>query len=190
MKGIVFVELLSMAEETVGEAAVDRVLDRCPLSSGGAFTSVGTYPASDLNAIVGGLSEETGASPADLQRAFGRWMLRRFAEGYAGFFQVHTDAFSLLDAVENEIHVEVRKLYPDAELPTFETVRVGLDTFKLTYRSPRRLIAFCEGLVAGVLEHYGQRGSIAVTDLSSEDMGVAEFVITLEAADGARAAIA
>jgi hypothetical protein len=188
MKGVVFVELLAMAEDTVGEAIVDRVLDRCPLSSGGAFTSVGTYPASDLHAIVGGLSNETGANPEDLQRAFGRWMLRRFVEGYGSFFEAHQDAFSLLDAIENEVHVEVRKLYPDAELPTFDTERLSPTTFKLLYRSPRRLVAFCEGLVAATLEHYGQHGDIAVTDLSTPEMGVAEFLIRLAPADTTPAA--
>lgn len=29
-------------------------------------------------------------------------------------------AFQFLKNIENYIHVEVRKLYPDAELPTFE----------------------------------------------------------------------
>ena len=38
MKGVVFVELLKMAETLLGEAAVDDVLDNADLPSGGMYT--------------------------------------------------------------------------------------------------------------------------------------------------------
>jgi Haem-NO-binding len=182
MKGIVFVELLAMADHALGEDAVDGVIARCPLSSKGAYTAVGTYPSSELGQLVDGFSHASGDSIPALQRAFGHWMLRRFAATFPVFFEVQQDAFTMLESIENEVHAEVRKLYPDAELPTFDTVREGDDTLVMTYRSPRRLIDFCHGLIEECLVHFGEQASITCTDLSTAEMGVAEFRIVRKAA--------
>ena len=52
MKGVIFVELLAMAEDAFGEDAVDRVIDEAALPSGGAYTAVGNYPCEELMALV------------------------------------------------------------------------------------------------------------------------------------------
>lgn len=177
MKGVVFVELLAMADEAVGEAVVDRVVARCPLMSKGAYTTVGTYPVSELNQLVEGFSEQTGASVEALQHKFGQWMLGRFADGYPDFFKAQPDAFAMLESVETEVHTEVRKLYPDAELPTFETRRLAPDTLQMIYRSPRRLQAFCQGLIEACLAHYGETAEITRVDHATADLVEAEFTI-------------
>ena len=52
------------------------------------------------------------------------------------------------------VHVEVRKLYPDAELPSFVTRWEG-DAFVLEYRSQRPFAALAEGLLRGAIVHWG-----------------------------------
>lgn len=182
MKGVVFVELLEMADKAVGEEAVDRVIARCPLSSGGAYTAVGTYPAEELGHLVTAFSEAAGAPPEALQRSFGHWMLTRFAETYPAFFQAQPDAFTMLESVEGEVHTEVRKLYPDAELPKFETERLACGALRMTYISPRRLADFCHGLIEACLAHYGEKADIQRTDRSSGVLGIVDFVIRRTAA--------
>ncbi|WP_136439272.1 heme NO-binding domain-containing protein [Pacificoceanicola onchidii] len=156
MKGLVFTELLEMAEAAVGEEVVDEVLDGLELETGGAYSSVGSYPCSELFAIVGALSEKTGMSGEALQVAFGHWMFDRFVVGYPAFFESKRSALEMLDAIEGEVHVEVRKLYPDAELPRFETEWLGEDALQMDYRSPRPLMAFCRGLVEACVKHFEQ----------------------------------
>ena len=78
MKGIVFVELLAMAEDTFGEEVVDRVIDAAALPSGGAFTSVGNYPCEELMTLIRGFSTHSGIPGAELQRLFGHWMMQSF----------------------------------------------------------------------------------------------------------------
>ncbi len=177
MKGVVFVELLAMADSAVGEAAVDKVVARCPLSTKGAYTTVGTYPASELNLLVDGFSEATGAPIDALQKQFGHWMLARFVESYPKFFSTQPDGFTMLESIEGEVHTEVRKLYPDAELPAFRTERIGDDALLMTYSSPRRLIAFCHGLIEACLAHYGETASVERTDRSTPELGIADFMI-------------
>ncbi len=60
MKGVVFVELLKMAEDAFGEDAVDDVLEKAGIE--GAYTSVGNYPCSELINIVGAFSAHSGIS--------------------------------------------------------------------------------------------------------------------------------
>lgn len=185
MKGVVFVELLAMADTTIGEDAVDQVISRCPLASKGAYTAVGTYPASELRDLIDGFSTQAGASIDTLQHKFGHWMLARFAATYPAFFWAQSDAFAMLESVETEVHTEVRKLYPDAELPTFETDRPDADTLLMTYRSPRRLAAFCQGLIEACLAHYGETADITRLDQSTSSLGVAKFIIHRTSRKGA-----
>ncbi len=161
MKGVVFVELLNMAESLVGEDAVDQALETCPIASKGAYTRVGTYPCAELTALVASFSAASGAPAAELQRRFGHWMHDHFVRFYPGFFAAQADAFAMLASVEDEVHVEVRKLYPDAELPSFGTQRLDPQTLLLTYRSPRMLVDFCHGLIEACLAHYQETADIA-----------------------------
>ncbi|WP_435259575.1 heme NO-binding domain-containing protein [Thioclava sp. FR2] len=160
MKGIVFVELIKMAEDVFGEDAVDNVLDKADLETGGAYTAVGNYPCSELVKIVVAFSEHSGLSPEALQVKFGHWMLAVFVKSYPEFFKDKTTAFALLESVDREIHVEVKKLYPDAELPRFDTERVGEDRMMMIYSSPRPLEAFCLGLIEACLVHFGEDADI------------------------------
>ncbi len=160
MKGTIFVELVNMAEDAFGEDVVDQVLDKANLDNDGAFTAVGNYPCSELVKIVVAFSEHSGISAEVLQRMFGHWMMDHFVENYKEFFSGKIDSFSLLEAVDGEIHVEVKKLYPDAELPVFATERLSENHLKLTYSSPRPLVEFCHGMVEACLERYEQTATI------------------------------
>lgn len=163
MKGTVLVELVKMAEEAFGEDLVDEVLDRADLTSGGVFTSVGNYPCSDLVKIVEGLSAHSGVCGVTLQKKFGHWMLGHFNEKFPETFVGKHNSADMLESIDGEIHVEVRKLYPDAELPRFETQRVNENHLQVTYTSPRPLAPFCQGLIEACVSHFGETAEIDVS---------------------------
>jgi hypothetical protein len=177
MKGIIFVELLAMAEDMLGEDIVDDVIATTDLPSGGAYTTVGQYPCSELVAIVGGLSKVSNVAPEELQRLFGHWMMKSFATHYGAFFERNHGALDMLQSIEDEIHVEVKKLYPEAELPNFDTERNGPDALQMVYRSPRGLSHFCHGLIEGCLAHYDTSAMIESSDRSVPGMTVTSFDI-------------
>jgi len=52
------------------------------------------------------------------------------------------------------IHVEVRKLYPDAELPTFTCDTSTPGRLTMLYRSSRPFADLAEGLIAGCIAHF------------------------------------
>ena len=169
MKGIVFVELLKMAEDAFGEDVVDHVLDKANLENDGAFTAVGNYPCSELIKVVEAFSDHSGLSAEVLQRKFGHWMMEHFGEHYPDFFKNKSSSFELLEAVDGEIHVEVRKLYPDAELPRFETTMVSDIEMDMAYSSPRPLVAFCHGLIEASVDYFDQSAEITRGETGQEN---------------------
>lgn len=179
MKGTIFVELIKMAENAFGEDTVDEVLDKADLENDGAFTTVGNYPCSELVKIVVAFSEHSGIGPETLQKMFGHWMLTHFVEHYPQFFADKKDAFSLLDSIESEIHVEVRKLYPEVELPTFITEQTAPNQMMMVYASPRPLGAFCHGMIEAALAHFDEKGSIT-SQVNLAEPTVTNFEITLQ----------
>lgn len=178
MKGLVFTELLQMAEGRLGEEMVDGILDSLALSNDGAYSAVGNYPCSELVRIVTAISDRTGVPGADLQRLFGHHMLGRFAQTHPRFFEGKATMLDLLEAIEGEVHVEVRKLYPDAELPTFQTERLDDRTLRMSYSSTRPLSHFCHGLIEACARHFDQPATIEVTS-PPDDPTRASFVIRL-----------
>jgi hypothetical protein len=178
MKGLVFIELLKMAETAMGEDEVDSILETVTLPSGGVYTSVGYYDCSELVVLVDAFSTASGIARPELERQFGHWVMSAFEKGYGEMFQKYRTAFDMLDAIENEIHVEVRKLYPDAELPSFRAIRDGQSGMQLEYRSERPLANFCHGLVEACFSAYGEDARIDMEDASSGGLGHAYFHIT------------
>ncbi len=179
MKGIVFVELLAMAEDAFGEAVVDGVIDRADLPTKGAYTAVGSYSCDELMTLVRGFSAQSGIPGSELQRLFGHWMMNSFVRHYPDFFVGRTGSLDMLSAIEDEIHVEVRKLYPDADLPNFDIVRPDENSMQMTYRSPRPLADFCQGLIEGCVEHFSETAEIDRVDRSSLKGTVADFNIQI-----------
>ena len=131
MKGMVFTELLSFVEQTHGTDAVDDLIDACDLPSGGAYTAVGTYDHAEMQALVAALSRQSNTPPNELLEVFGQHLIGRFRVSFPDFFKAALTLFDFLESIDRRIHVEVRKLYPDAELPEIPAERVDNETMHL-----------------------------------------------------------
>ena len=175
MKGVVYTELLGMMEEKFGLEIVDRLIQACDLPSEGVYTSVGTYDFQELIAIVAQLSEEISVPVSDLVRDFGKYLFTRFTKTYPQIFAEYQSMVAWLGSVEGVIHVEVKKLYPDAELPTLEFEQQSEREWCLTYRSTRPFADLCEGLIEACGDYYGETWEIQRQDLSSPAGSLARF---------------
>jgi hypothetical protein len=127
---------------------------------------VATYDHDEILRLVGQLHRATGLPAPDLVRAFGRHLFRRFHVLYPAFFRGTDSAFDFLERVETIIHTEVRKLYPDAELPTFECTRPAPGRLAMLYRSRRPFADLAEGLIRGCIEHFGEAIEVRREDLA------------------------
>jgi hypothetical protein len=176
MKGVVFTEFLDMVESRFSLEVCDAIIADANLASGAEYTSVGTYPAGEMFALVGALSARTGVSVPGLLEAFGEHLVGPFATRFPHFFGASADALAFLAGVDSYVHVEVRKLYPDAELPRFDVEWVTPQRLSLTYRSPRGMSDLAMGILRGVGQHYRQPLLIAREALS-DDGTVVRFTI-------------
>lgn len=161
MKGVVFTEFLGMVEKQFSADMVDNVIDDAQLPHGGAYTAVGTYPHQEMVSMVVALSQHSGIEVTDLVRAFGQYLFGRFVIGFPSFFHGVDNAFQFLSGIEDIIHVEVLKLYPDAELPSFDVEHHDAQKLVLLYHSPRHFEDLAEGLMRGCVAHFGEQ--IAIT---------------------------
>ena len=166
MKGIVFSEFIEMVEDRFSPEVADKIIESSDLASGGAYTAVGTYGHEEMLELVANLSQETGIAPDELVKAFGRYLFSRFQSLYPGFFDGVEGTFGFLETIDNHVHVEVRKLYPDAELPKFDCEQVDPDTVVMTYQSKRPFGNLAAGLMEGCISHYEENIAVDREDLS------------------------
>jgi hypothetical protein len=177
MKGVVFTEFLEMVEQQFSPALADDLVESSDLPSGGAYTAVGTYASAEMTTLVTALSDRVDVPVPDLLEAYGQYLFGRFFALYPGFFEGPTDALGFVATIEPVVHTEVHKLYPDAELPTFEIVWLGDDALTMTYQSPRHLGDLAMGLLRGAVSHYGQPVDIERESVSSDGSSV-RFTLT------------
>jgi hypothetical protein len=153
VKGIVF----NIVEDVVDETLPDQSWDDAVEAAGvrGAYTSLGSYPDQDLVAIVGALSESTGLDVADVLRHAGRHGFAQLAMRHPDLLDGVGSLTELLEHLDDVIHPEVHKLYPDAQTPRFRVDADSGDGLLLHYESSRQLCMLAEGLVAGAADHFG-----------------------------------
>ena len=178
MKGLVFTEFQEMVSQQFGDDMVDDLIDSCELESEGAYTAVGTYDSGELVAMVVELSERTGAEIPALIRAFGHHLGKVFTSKFGDFFAEVESTIEFLKRIDNHIHVEVAKLYPDAELPVFSFDDSDPKRFILNYESTRGFADLAQGLIEETMKHYGENFTIERTDSQEGDKHCCRFVLT------------
>ncbi len=175
MKGVVFTEYLAFVELHHEYEMVDRILLELDLPSGGAYTSIGSYDHSELVQILMKHSELTNQSPNHLLKEFGKYLFHFFVKAYPVFFQGGGNSFDFLSSIEDKIHPQVLKLYPDAELPRFE-ISVQGNQLEMIYSSHRAMADFAEGLIEACFNFY-QESAVIKRENLKEDGTRVRFII-------------
>ena len=182
MKGIVFTEFLEMVEDKFSPEVADKIIDASSnLSTDGSYTAVGTYHHSELIELVSHLSKEVDVDLALLVETFGIYLFGRFVALYPGFFEENQTTFGFLELIENHVHVEVKKLYPDAELPTFETKRIDDNNLEMIYQSKRPFAPLAYGLMQGCKDYYNEEMDITLEDLGGGENKHVKFTLVKQA---------
>ena len=166
MKGIIFTEFIGLVENAFSLEVLDRVIEQAQVPSGAVYTSVGTYDHRELVSLVVALSKETGVPVPDLVKTYGQHLLGRFVELYPQFFEGEASTLDFIEKVEDYIHGEVVKLYPDAQTPKLQCERHDAGRMSVTYESCRGLADAAEGLILGTAAHFGEDIALSREDLS------------------------
>lgn len=178
MKGIIFTSFVEFAEQQLGEDFVEEMLETLPLSTGGAYTNVGTYPTDELLNMVSFILERHEIDAAAMLQSFGEFTFAVLVDSYGSLVEGFKDSFDCIYNVDQTIHKSVRKLYPDAELPDMNA-RLSKSGQRLTleYQSARPFMQLAHGLIMGCVNHYGDAVDVSMTDLSDGAGTHAEFVL-------------
>ena len=175
MKGVVFTEFLKFVESEFDFLEVDHLITSTNPESKGAYTSVGTYDSRELLAMIIELAHHQNQEVSGLVRAFGGHLFRHFVEAHSATLADVSTTEQLLASVENRIHIDVRKLYPDAELPTIDFRKIDDWTSELTYASSKPFADLAEGLIESAILHFRDPISVTRQDLPPYDGTKATF---------------
>lgn len=176
MKGIIFTEFLEMVETKFGLETVDTIIENSNLPSEGIYTSVGTYDFNEMVSLITRLSEQVKLPAGDLIYAFGLYLFTSLGKAHPEVIQSYTSPLALLYSIEDHIHVHVKKLYPDAELPTFKILEKTDTSISLIYSSSRGLYRLAHGLMEKTFEHFNGKADISY-QLLKEDGTEVKFDI-------------
>ena len=122
MKGIIFTEFLELVEQKFGIEMVDTIISQSNLKSKGIYTSVGTYEFTEILQLITHLSHNTSIAVDDLLMVYAEHLFAVLTHAHPDIVNHYNDPMDLLASIENHIHVEVRKIYPEAQLPTFNVL--------------------------------------------------------------------
>ncbi len=168
MRGMVFTELFELVEEKFGYDLLDKVIEASNLPNDGAYSATGSYPFEELVTIVVNLSENTNIPVPTLLEVYGEYLFDKLIKALPQFDQKDIDLLSFIESVEDHIHVQVKKLYPDAELPTFEIISSTPHELKFNYVSKKNIPNLAKGLILGASKHFNQHVEVNFEPLNNE----------------------
>lgn len=180
MKGIVFILLNQFIDQALGEDAWDTLLDIVEPDSGGAYTAVATYPDEELFSLVTTACEKHQLDFKDTVKAFGNFMFPPLAEKYPNFIKKDMKLKDFLLSINDVIHVEVRKLYPEAGLPDIQYEETEDNLLTIIYDSPRKLCFLAEGLIEGAAQHFEESIKVSQSDCMHQGSQVCKIHINFE----------
>lgn len=174
MRGVIFTELFEVIEEKFGLELLDDVIVGADLSNDGAYAATGNYPFSELLSIVVQLHEKTEIPIDTLLEVFGENLFSRLLTQHPEF-DTNKNILDYLENVETYIHIEVKKLYPDSELPKLDIVSKDERSIVFYYISSKQLHNLAKGMIMGASKYFEQ--PVEITMIPQEDKTVL-FTVT------------
>ena len=177
MRGIIFTQFMQMIEDQQGLKMLNDIIDEADLPNGGAYTSGGYYELAELQRMLLALERRLDVPQAFLLRRYGEYLLKGLAGMFPDFFEVK-DLKTFLMSIDHCIHVEVKKLYPNAALPKFQYDDPAETTLIMHYHSEAKLCHLGEGLIEGSSRHFNQEYSLLHTTCMHRGDDSCTFEIT------------
>lgn len=176
MKGVIFNSVAEAVTELGGEELWDDLLDKAGLS--GSYTSLGSYDDAELISLVVVAAEALGKTVDETTEFIGEQVFPHLSGRHESLIEEYDSAVPLLCALNDVIHPEVLKLYPDASVPDFTTLEREDNRLKLLYRSQRQLPALAAGLIRGAANLYDENVDIDITPADEDGAYVFDLLFT------------
>ncbi|ESP94569.1 MULTISPECIES: heme NO-binding domain-containing protein [Pseudoalteromonas] len=155
MKGHIFILLEEFVSEVAGEALLYDALEACSFDTSTGFVRTENYPDEQLIELVDTVIKKAGISLEKAHFDFGKWLYPRLSGLLPKQFTDYAHPAYVLKQLDDLHHVELKKLYPDAQPPKFQYCALSPIEANLIYTSPRRMFDLVEGVLAGMAQFYG-----------------------------------
>jgi hypothetical protein len=160
MKGIIFNLLEKVVVTAHGEDMWDDLIEDAGVS--GSYTSLGSYPDEEIEALLAAACRKTGLTRAQVLQWFGQQALPLIRDAYPHLFTDHSSSRDFVLSVNDKIHPEVRKLYPEASCPFFHIKAASSDAVTMEYKSPRDLAELAHGFIVGAAHLYDDKVEVVL----------------------------
>jgi len=172
MKGFIFTNFIDFIETSHGLELVDEMITNCDLPSEGIYSSFNSYDFDELVSLLTYVSKKTAVNPEIILEKFGIFVFPYLIGKHSYIIEQYDNALDLIGGIENHIHIEVKKLYNDADLPTFRIVEKTEKNLSIIYNSSKGLTYFAIGLMKETLNHFNVNGTVTIDKSFGAENGV------------------
>lgn len=180
MQGSIYTSFSEMVIENMGMSVWNELLTKVSLASEGVYTSGMLYDDSEIMALVGGLSEITNVDVPTLVKTFGEYLFIHLYNSSPTNLSHIDNLKDFLTSIDGVIHKEVKRVYPNAYLPTFEYTQASEGSLIMFYQSKRKLCHLSEGLILSAAKHFDQSITISHPECMHDGAEKCKLIITLE----------
>ena len=126
--------------------------------------------------LLQNLNANTGISIDNLLLVYAEHFFSVIENSYPGLLATYKDPIEMISSIENHIHIEVRKIYPDAELPVFIVEEKTEKTLTMVYKSSRSMHHFGLGLMNKTFAHFNSSAEIVLEKIKEDGTEVRFFI--------------
>jgi len=174
MHGIIHSQLERYVKQTWDTDTWWSILERAGLGRK-LYLATKAYPDQEALAIVTAATDVSGLPADEILEGFGEFIVPTLLNTYRSLVDPQWGAAEFLLNTEETIHRVVRMRNPGARPPQLRFERLGPTRLRLSYDSPRKMMAVAKGIIRGVAKHYGN----TVTILSRPRSGGTELTVEL-----------
>lgn len=160
MQGSIFTVFSEMVIEKLGIETWNDLLDTVKPTSQGIYTKGMQYDDSEMMALVGALSIKTNIDGPQLVKTFGGYLFIHLFNSSPAKLSHIDNLKDFLLSIDSVIHKEVKRVYPQAYLPSFEYSETPDGDLVMYYQSKRKLCHLSEGLILSAAAHFEQKITI------------------------------
>ena len=154
MQGSIFTAFSKMVVEKMGIETWNELLDTVKPTSEGIYTNGMQYEDSEIMALVAALSAKTDAPT--LVRTFGSYLFIHLYNSSPTNLSHIDNLKDFLRSIDSVIHKEVKRVYPQAYLPSFDYSEEENGNLIMYYQSKRKLCHLSEGLIISAASHFNE----------------------------------
>ncbi|ATC93899.1 heme NO-binding domain-containing protein [Pseudoalteromonas tunicata] len=177
MKGIIFTNFADFIGEAFGLVVWQNVLDATALEADGSYVGTMTYSDSEFMTLFSSACEHCQRDPIQMQLEFGRWLFPTLFSKSPAAVKLIDNLKEFLFSIDTIVHVEVKKLDPEAKTPSLNCVEIDENTLCIDYLSSRGMGYLAKGLIEGAANHFEQKANVIITP--SDNPEKFKLVVTL-----------